>query len=446
MNHLYLKNGLKLSAILLAAFIVLHSSHIGEKKTGGALTTEQSKHTAFKPMNTQSSSIDTSHAGMSKIYSDLQQREYEITRDKVTGFYQSPNRSNNIRSYYHPGCWELQNRKSNEAGNWKLKFFTKGVYADGKEISVRTREPETKTDKSKIDFNYDGFTEEYVNTEEGVRQNFIINKNITETKELKVELAYNGMHGQEYGANALQFTNGKNKLTYSDLKAWDATGKTLNSHMQLNEKAQTLELVVDARQAIFPVTIDPIVANGTPSNANTLLESNQAASLFGTRVAGAGDVNSDGYSDVIIGAYLYDNGQIDEGAAFLYYGSSLGTSTSFFVLLEANQAYASFGQSVSGAGDVNGDGYSDIIVGATNYDNGQTDEGVAVIYHGSSTGINTTAAAIVESNQVNASLGYSVSCAGDVNGDGYSDVIAGAYLYDNGQDRKSTRLNSSHRL
>ncbi|MBK7442848.1 MAG: FG-GAP repeat protein [Bacteroidetes bacterium] len=56
-------------------------------------------------------------------------------------------------------------------------------------------------------------------------------------------------------------------------------------------------------------------------------------------------------------------------------------------ILEINQASAYFGYSVSTAGDVNNDGYDDIIVGATLYDNGETDEGRVYIYHGSPTGI-----------------------------------------------------------
>ena len=91
------------------------------------------------------------------------------------------------------------------------------------------------------------------------------------------------------------------------------------------------------------------------------------------------------------------------------------------------------GFSVAGAGDVNGDGYSDVIVGAHYIDNGEADEGRAYVYHGAATGINTTAAAFVESNQTNANLGFSVASAGDVNGDGYSDVIVGAYYFDSGQ-------------
>ncbi|MCK4421590.1 FG-GAP repeat protein, partial [candidate division WOR-3 bacterium] len=95
----------------------------------------------------------------------------------------------------------------------------------------------------------------------------------------------------------------------------------------------------------------------------------------------------DGYSDVIVGAYQYDNGESDEGAAFVYYGSGSGLSTAPDWMGESNQADAWFGNSVSTAGDVNGDGYSDVIVGAYFYDNGQTNEGATFVYYGNSDGI-----------------------------------------------------------
>ena len=82
------------------------------------------------------------------------------------------------------------------------------------------------------------------------------------------------------------------------------------------------------------------------------------------------------------------------------------------------------------AGDVNGDGYADIVIGASNYANGQTAEGIVHIYHGSPSGPSVAPSWSRESNHAGAALGISVSTAGDVNGDGYADVIMGAYLHD----------------
>ncbi len=113
-------------------------------------------------------------------------------------------------------------------------------------------------------------------------------------------------------------------------------------------------------------------------------ESNQEESFFGISLATAGDVDNDGYADVIIGADFYDHGQQNEGAVFLYHGSSAGLSTAppnvsepapkpnWFA--ESNQEYSYFGGS---------DGFDEVIVGADWYDNGQEKEGAAFVYHGS---------------------------------------------------------------
>jgi len=166
-----------------------------------------------------------------------------------------------------------------------------------------------------------------------------------------------------------------------------------------------------------------------------LLESDQAFAGFGTSVACAGDVNGDGYDDLIVGAPGYTNGQASEGRAFVYHGTASGVSTAVAWSAEGNKAQASFGWSVSGAGDVNGDGYGDVIVGAYGYTNGQDAEGRAYVYLGSSSGLGSTPWT-AESNQAVASFGWSVAGAGDTNNDGFSDVIIGANLYDNGQSNE----------
>ena len=151
------------------------------------------------------------------------------------------------------------------------------------------------------------------------------------------------------------------------------------------------------------------------------------------RSATAGDVNGDGYADVIVGAYAYDNGQTDEGRAYVYWGPRPGSPDRPRGPPRATRPSASFGWSVATAGDVNGDGYADVVVGALGYDNGQTDEGRAFVYLGSATGPVASPAWTTESDQASAYLGYSVGTAGDVNGDGYADVVVGSQRYDDGQ-------------
>jgi PKD repeat protein len=174
-------------------------------------------------------------------------------------------------------------------------------------------------------------------------------------------------------------------------------------------------------------------AAGLSPIPNWTAESNQAGAMFGRSAGTAGDVNGDGYSDVVVGAYRYSNGQAEEGRAYVYYGSAAGLSPTAGWTAESDQAGAYFGFSLGTAGDVNGDGYSDVVVGATYYDNGQTDEGRAYVYDGSAAGLSPTASWTAESNQASTYFGSSVGSAGDVNGDGYADIIVGAPAYDNGQ-------------
>ncbi len=167
-------------------------------------------------------------------------------------------------------------------------------------------------------------------------------------------------------------------------------------------------------------------------------EADQAGALFGYSVASAGDYNGDGYGDVIVGAVLFDDGQTNEGKVFVYRGSETGLSTVPNWTAQSNQAEARMGYSVSSAGDVNGDGYSDILVGARGYANPNTDEGAAYVWLGSATGLGETGTPTnadwrAEANQDGAYFGISVGSAGDVNGDGYGDVIVGATLYDDGE-------------
>src|SRR6185369_15423497 len=134
---------------------------------------------------------------------------------------------------------------------------------------------------------------------------------------------------------------------------------------------------------------------------------------------------------VIVGVPYYTKSQKNEGGVFVYLGSSSGLALTPAWTAFGDQVGALFGFSVASTGDVNGDGFSDVIVGAVLFDNGQANEGRAYVYFGSAVGLAFTPAWTAENNQAFAEFGFWVASAGDVNGDGFSDVIVGAPAIDN---------------
>ncbi|MBO9563522.1 MAG: FG-GAP repeat protein [Niastella sp.] len=171
-------------------------------------------------------------------------------------------------------------------------------------------------------------------------------------------------------------------------------------------------------------------------NDSVLPGPGKAEATFGASVTSAGDLNGDGYSDVVIGAPIYDSIEwySNEGRVYVYYG----TPTGLPIVPDLNLEYHSnsdqgerFGISVAGAGDINGDGYGDLVVGAmyASDDGYNAARGQALVYFGSPTGIPSEADTILKEDMGFSQFGESVAGAGDVNGDGYSDIIVGAPGY-----------------
>ena len=152
---------------------------------------------------------------------------------------------------------------------------------------------------------------------------------------------------------------------------------------------------------------------------------------MGHSVSNAGDVNGDGFADIIVGIPNYSAGSL-QGRALIYFGGN-NSDTIADVTLTGVSALDNFGISVSAAGDVNGDGFSDVIVGASGYNAGSKTGRAYVFFGGSS--MNSTADVTMTGGSVNDEFGISVSSAGDVNGDGYSDVIIGARGYNSNTGR-----------
>ena len=113
--------------------------------------------------------------------------------------------------------------------------------------------------------------------------------------------------------------------------------------------------------------------------------------LAGFSIAGAGDVNGDGYDDILIGAIYNKEGGLDAGQTYLIFGKtsewSMDTNLSNVdASFWGEDAYDESGYSVAGAGDVNGDGYDDILIGAIWNDEGGYDAGQTYLILGKTTG------------------------------------------------------------
>lgn len=156
-------------------------------------------------------------------------------------------------------------------------------------------------------------------------------------------------------------------------------------------------------------------------DADVVLTETEANSFFGSSVAAAGDLNSDGYDDVIVGSYGFNG---SDGRALIYFGGENMTDSAN-VILEGKESSENFGGSVSSAGDVNKDGFDDIIIGAKGY---TRSTGRAYIFWGDTT-MADTAAVILTGEKSRSEFGVSVASAGDINFDGFDDVIVGAGGY-----------------
>ena len=163
------------------------------------------------------------------------------------------------------------------------------------------------------------------------------------------------------------------------------------------------------------------IANGAA--AATALASPDGNGISFARFLATGDFDGDGYADLVASAASYNSAL---GRLYYYAGSSTGIATTPTSTLDGTDTPGNFGVSVVNAGDLNGDGYPDLAVGASAANTGT---GPVFIYLGGASGLTTNQAphaTLTGPDGQNGVFGRVLTSAGDVNGDGFADLIVGA--------------------
>lgn len=192
-------------------------------------------------------------------------------------------------------------------------------------------------------------------------------------------------------------------------------------------------LSIDPPENEFQVAIYNGASNGlAPSPQKLSLDLPPGKSLLAGWVSRGGDVNADGYEDLLIGNQWAQNDFENEGEAYLFFGSASGLSVTADAIVKNPHPdfNVRFGSTLDGIGDFNGDGFDDIIIGCP-YGPFNNTVGFAAVYAGGSNGISTTPLTILHESEY---FGWSVSHAGDIRGSGQNFILVGeefggAYLY-----------------
>jgi hypothetical protein len=277
----------------------------------------------------------------------------------------------------------------------------------------------------------------------------------------------NGKPGQSYvvfgktsfdSSFDLTSLNGSNGFVINGNSVEDYSGLSVSNAGDINKDGIN-DLIIGAPQATpngtnsgqayvvfgknggFNSSLDLNSLNGS----NGFIINGQEDEKLGFSVSSAGDINNDGIDDLIIGAHDADpNNVTNAGISYVVFGKNGNFDPNFDLstlngkngfAINGITAYENSGWSVSGVGDVSGDGIDDLILSANNADPNGTSSGQSYVIFGKEgnfdsainlSDIDGTNGFVINGNFENDNLGHSVSGAGDVNGDGISDLILSA--------------------
>ncbi len=262
-------------------------------------------------------------------------------------------------------------------------------------------------------------------------------------------------HPGSFGPSlALSSLNGSNGFRIDGIAADDVTGNGVASAGDVNGDGIADIIIGAPSNYINPGRAFVIFGTTAGFSANFDLNSLNGSNGFeldstdyhseaGVRVASAGDINGDGIDDVIVGAWLGGGPRTGPGDAYVVFGTtggfnakislgSLNGSNGFRIDGAHGGDYV--GGAVSSAGDINGDGIDDLLIGADGADPYGSKSGAAYVLYGKTTGfapvvslasITPATGFVMNGSGSYSSTGHSVSSAGDINGDGINDIVIG---------------------
>ncbi len=254
----------------------------------------------------------------------------------------------------------------------------------------------------------------------------------------------NGTNGFIINAAENNDGSGQSVASAGDFNKDGITDLLIGAPRALSSNAGAAYVIFGNREEDFA---NPFELSDVDADNGLVIHGHDFAEQLGFSVSSAGDINGDDIDDIIIGAHRgTSNGFVDNGTIYVVFGNEAGLSSPFnvssidgingFKINGLQEHSARSGASVDKAGDVNGDGISDLLIGVPDAtSNGMEDSGMAFIIFGTINGfpnpINLSSVDGVNGIQINAEhprglLGRSVSSLGDVNGDGTDDIILGA--------------------
>ena len=334
------------------------------------------------------------------VESTIRDSEYHVTWQGRTaladldGAWHAPNRAHGFRTYFTPeGIRVVPRRTEGPAWGWALALshFGRG------DLRCTLGQARLVPREERIDYLRGDVTEWYVNTPRGLEQGFDLARppedagcspssmsGSADAAAVHLDLVLSGdlVPAIASDGQAIDFRSPEHGvvLHYAALVVTDAGGRRLPARMEGYARAgeRGIRILFDDADAAYPVTVDPLAT--TPA---WTVYGGAAMARFGWSLGTAGDVNGDGYSDVIVGAPEFNTGFSKAGRVYIYAGSASGLAIEPYWQTGGLNEDSLLGKSVGTAGDVNRDGYADVFIGEPGRRLGVSNEGQALVYYGS---------------------------------------------------------------